>query len=123
MRRFFSIVLAAASAPICTISGRADELTAGALVQLCESKDEGIKAGCGLFVLGAVQGIGIATLETSNKRIFCITGDNRDLSPAQLAEIFQKAMQTDFRVHPEDAKLPAVAAVSAAMEQAFPCKK
>jgi hypothetical protein len=119
MKKFASVLLLATSV---SVGGRtasqATEFTGADLLSLCNSNNETVKAGCGLYLLGAVEGIAIGTIEAHGKRLFCIPNDRREMP--QLMSAFQKVSR---EVEPQDLKLPAVAAVAAAMEQAFPCKK
>ena len=94
------------------------EMTAADLYSFCNSKDSNIKLACGLYILGVVQGIGVATGVANDKEHFCIPDD---ISTSQLVAIFQKTAQKLKQAYPNDMNMPAIGMVGSAMVHEFPC--
>lgn len=94
------------------------EMTAADLYSFCNSKESNIKLTCGLYILGVVQGIGVAAGVANDKEHFCFPDD---ISMSQLVTIFQKAAQKLKQTFPNDMNLPAIGIVGAAMVHEFPC--
>jgi hypothetical protein len=96
------------------------EMTASELYVFCTANDEASQNTCGIYILGVVQGLGLAARMDNDKTHFCFP-DN--LTEEQLVSFALKAMEADFDAHSEDRKLPAVSVVSEAMIHTFPCVK
>jgi hypothetical protein len=96
----------------------AEQMTAGELYSFCNSSDQAVKNVCRKYILGAVQGIALATAKANDKRTFCMP-DN--MEEVQLVAIVQNTMRVDFAAFPQDRNLPAISIIFAAMIRAFPC--
>ena len=93
------------------------------------SKDQVASTACRYFILGAVVGVGLGDgsifgadgKATERRRTHFCAPD--DLSQDTLVAVFLHLADLDLKVYPDDAKLPAIAVVNAAMHHAYPCTK
>jgi Rap1a immunity proteins len=95
-----------------------NELSAADLYLFCSSDDSNAKFACKYFLLGVVQGIGVAAAKANDKEHFCFPDD---VSQSQLVEIFLKTSRKLKQKYPDDMNMPAVGIVGAAMMSEFPC--
>src|SRR2546425_3891171 len=81
----------------------ADEMTAATLDSFCNSADSSIRRLCSIYILGVVQGIGVASGVVKDKKQFCIPDDLRE---SQLVAIFQKTANALKQSFPNDMNSP-----------------
>src|SRR5215831_18653208 len=110
-------------------AANAEELSAGQLYEFCTSKEPVATSACRFFILGAVVGINLGdglivgpdrqARERTNTH-FCMPDD---VSQEQLVSIFVNTMRLVATKYPDDLKMPAISAVGAYMNRAFPCSR
>jgi hypothetical protein len=120
------LVVAVALIGICGSAG-SDELTAGVLLSLCNSTRDIERTACRYYIYGAVQGAGSVRDSavgeggrTAQKQRAVICAPDT-LPQSQMVDVFRLDMKSRLQLHPEEAKLPAVSLVMAAMNRQFPC--
>lgn len=105
----------------------ADELTAGALYNLCVSPRDIEQTACRYYIFGVVEGAGFmdgsvigedGRLVQKQRKFICTPGS---LAQSQMVDVFRLEMKALLQLHPEDAKRPALSFVLAAMSRQFPC--
>jgi hypothetical protein len=110
-------------------AANAEELSAGQLYEFCTSKEPVATSACRFFILGAVLGIGFGDgaimgpdrqVRERKKTLFCIPDD---MSQSQMVSIFVNTMRLVATKYPDDLKMPAISAVGAYMNRAFPCSR
>jgi hypothetical protein len=105
----------------------ADDLSTGQILAACDANDRVLQTACRYFIYGAVEGLrlGDSTVVGANKDMvarnsthFCIP-DN--MPQDTMMSVYRTAMKFDLAKYPEDAKLPAISTIDAAMNQMYPC--
>ena len=116
-----AIVVAATLAAALSVSASfaVPVMTAGDLYGFCVSTNGDVQNVCSKYILGAVQGIGLAAGKLNDGTTFCIPDD---ISETRLVDIFIRAARADFAAFPQDQKMPAISLVGAVAMRAFPCR-
>ncbi|MBV9080879.1 MAG: hypothetical protein JO102_07160 [Elusimicrobia bacterium] len=98
----------------------ADQMTVADLQEICSGAHQADQSACRFYILGALDGAGLATGLKTVDGPFCYEPDVQITPMVQAVKV---AMQVDLKAYPQDKTLPAVSFVTAAAMKAFPCKK
>ncbi|MBC7490076.1 MAG: hypothetical protein H7240_09110 [Glaciimonas sp.] len=106
----------------------AGDLTANDLLTICTSKESGMQRLCGVYMLGAVQGIeiGQSLAIGPNKKVYAQLGKGvlcipDDMSTLQISRVFVDLASAMKSIYPSDLDAPAIGIVSAAFIRKFSC--
>lgn len=101
-------------------SARAAQMTLSDLHDICSGTDEVSKAACRFYILGVTEGAGMGAGMAHDQTHFCTP---EGVPSEKMVSIVKEAMAKDLAVFPQDKDMPAVSFVTAAMRQAYPCRK
>jgi hypothetical protein len=98
----------------------AHEMTAGELLDLCNSSNQMVRRTCSRYILGVVQGVDLASGASGVQNPFCVPGG---VTEDRMMLVFLNAANVLRISYPKDMDLSAVGVVFGAMVKAFPCAK
>ena len=102
-------------------------LTLKDLNDMCSASDDVSQTGCNLFILGAVQGLSLADgstlqsgqyIEKKSGRHYCVPDDTAN---AVMRDKVLAMIPMDLKAWPDDAQMPAISWVGAAITKAWSC--
>ena len=96
----------------------AQEMTAGDLLDLCNSPTPLVRRTCSRYILGIVQGVGLADAVTGKRSLFCVP---EGVTEDRMMLVFLNVANTLRVAYPKDMELAAPGIVGAAMRKTFPC--
>jgi hypothetical protein len=107
----------------------AGQMTAGDLLKMCTSSNEGDKTACTFYILGVTEGADLAAnVVKDSSGVFRELKDEpicvpKNLSSKALELVVRMSMGEDLAVFPQDRDEPAVSFVSTVIRTKFPCRK
>ena len=93
------------------------QMTLMDLQQMCI--EGGPKDACRFYILGAMEGIGLAAGVANDKSHFCIP---ENLTQETVVTVVRKWAAADLLAYPQDKDIPAVSFIGAALIKEYPCR-
>ncbi len=95
-------------------------MTVDDLQEFCASSNDTDTVACKFYILGVMEGTGLAAGVAKDTRHFCIP---EGISTKEIQPIVKQAIEADLSHYKEDKDLPAVSFVAAVLVHNYPCVK